>query len=1052
MLKSLASIAIAAGMAASVSAGEAKTEDAARNELLQFYKAAQENVLAAQKAVEETGKKAEEWTQAYHDYAPEFDGIVQKLSDAVLRNRQNAQDKLEVINFLQRMEGSRVFAVSQYRLNEKINRMDNYADMINELQQFRREMDGRYTNAVTWAQQMAEKHKGLGELAEAIAGKAGLLRSMKISIEIMEKYKPVPDDKFESLRQIETMLDDVTKIVPQPISDILGGYAKVVAGITGALKALDSRIQDNVRQGFVEITGPEQRAWQEQHPGEYAGIQKMKEFPEVEPQGLWIGTALDGEIYSFENDRFIRLSCSAGALKGVYGHYTALLEKIRERAGNQARIPLARMRRACEDPDFVQRLQNAAGMYDKAQDPDNYPGSFRIFTGILEEAFDSSLAAKVGQAIRNGPVPSGAAQRRGSYEGGGGAETYLLWAKELWRRYEQLASDTDFGDKFSTVQADARTALESFKKNYNSTQASRNRAAYEKASQALWLLESPEKWETDPKFTYSAQNIAKLLGVDAKNTLRFAALAKGSYRGQIDLYGKTLENYLAIKDRISEAAERGRYGGFSYNFYEGRIYVAPRCFPRVPDLREEPSIKGLVLLRDFLLGKSGGANWTETVSANGNDWERALVYDERSLETLLSAQETQAKKAAAELKWESPAAELKTALARVRGAADGVLKWQSAQRFALNSISPRSLIGRIDKDISWLTEQDSRTRNSLDAYKEQFPARVSALAAECRGAITPITLKAVALCGDTLDKMEELDKAEKQFYRVWSELNWSFKAMLQGTGWTHRVPADIPMGGSYDDVLKMAEFARRTARETIRARMKFAAALEKNRKAANALPLFFLPRSAEETAGAGGRSGAGMIDAFHALTAKNYKYRFSDEIGGADPYEFEKTALQAALRALPELSRRPAGGVRGGEPNGGGDGQNTAELPDADIRQFYDKFTKAYESADVAGVLSHVSDKWRSNTGQGMAGLDGRLRNIFSTYKSIRCRISNLAVASPPAGAASREVTYHIVIEGELAQRRGIVNREEYDVRETVALEDGGLRILKTEGEGLLGE
>jgi len=1051
MLKLLLSVVLVLTPAAAVLAGDdgSKSEEAAKNELLEFYKAAQANVLEAKKAVDDGIKNAEEWTLAYSNYSEEFDGIVQKLSEAVLRNRQTAQDKLEVINFLQRMEGSKVFSVSQYRLNEKINRMDNYAEMIGELQQFKRELDGRYTKAVNWANQMAERHKGLGELAEAIAGKAGLLRNMKISIEVMEKYKPVPDDKFDSLRQIETMLNDVTAIVPQPISDMLGGYAKVVAGVTSALRKLDSQIQNNVRQGFMEITGPEQRAWRQQHSGEYAGIQKMTEFPEVDPQGLWIGTALDGEIYSFENERFNRLSCSAGALKGVYGHYTALLEKIRERAGTQVKIPLARMRRACEDPDFVQRLQNAAGMYEKAQDPDNYPGSFRIFTGILEEAFDSSIAAKVGRAIKNAPVPSGTRPPHGQYEGGGGHETYLLWAQALWRRYEQLAGETDFGDKFSTIQADARTAQDAFRKNYNSTRASQNRAAYEKASRALWLLEFPERWDTNPKAPYSAQNIATLLGVDPKDMLRFAALAKGSYRDQIELYKQTLENYLAIKNQLNETADRGR-GGLGYNSADGRFYLAGRCFPRAPDYREDPLIKKLVLLRDFLQGKSGGSNWTETVYTNDGIEDLPRIYDDHTLDMILSAEEVKAKKAAAELKWDSPAPELKAGLAKIRAAADGVLKWQSSQRFTLNSVSPRSLISRIDRDIAWLDEQDSLTRNELNAYKDQFPARVSALAAECRGAIAPIALKATALCKDTLQELEELNKTEEQFFRVWSELNWSFKAMLQGTGWTHRVPSDIPMGNSYDDVLRMAEFARKTARQTIQARIKFAAALGKNRKAAQELALFFLPQSAEEADSSGKGSRSRLLDAYYALMAKDYKYRYSDEISGADPYTFERTALQAALLALPKLSGRPLGGVTGGDPAGGG--QDGAQLPDAEIKLFYDKFARAYESADLAGVLSCVSNQWRSNTGQGMAGLDGRLRNIFSTYKSIKCGISNLTVTSPSGDPASREVSYHIVIEGELAQRRGIVNREEYDVRETVALENGKLRIIKTDGVGLLGE
>ncbi|MDA8130250.1 MAG: hypothetical protein M0011_01970 [Elusimicrobia bacterium] len=1040
-MRTFFSLAVSLSLAAPVFAGPegGKSEEAARNELLEFYKAAQDNVLAAQKTAEDGMKKAEEWTQAYSDYAPQFDGMVQKLGDAVLRNRQTAQDKLEVINFLQRLEGSKVYAVSQYRLNEKINRMDNYAEIIGELQRVKQELDGRYSKAVAWAGRMAEEHKGLGELAQAIAGKAGLLRHMKISIEIMEKYKPVPDDKFDSLRQIETMLGDVTKIVPRPMSDVLDGYAKTLAGITSALRALDTQIQNNARQGFMEITGPEQRAWQEQYPGEFAGVQKMKEFPEVEPQGLWVGTALDGEIYAFEDGRFSRLSCSAGALRTVYGHYTELLEKVRALAGAQVKIPLGRLRRACEDPDFVARLQNASGLYDKARDPQNYPGSFASFTSILSDAFGATVADRTAQAIRSGPAHPAVTPPGPAAPAGGDPAAYLLWADALWRRYDQLASEADLGDKFAVIKADAKTASQAFAKNYNSTLASKD-PAYGKANKLLWLLCSPERWETgNPKAEMSAQNAAALLGVDAKATLRLAGLAKGNYRGQLENYGKALADYLEIKRQIGEMTLQGA-AGIPYNRYDGTFYVAPRSFPKVPEPGENPLVEKLALLRDFLQGKQGGSNWTETVMDSGGARGYAAAYDDRTMDMLLSGEEGKAKKAAEALKWESPAPGLKAALLRVRAAADGVLKWETAQRFTLSSISPQGLMDRIDKDIACLDERDSAIQNGIREYKGQFPARVSGLAAECRAALATITSASLALCADTLKELRKRDEAEKRFYSVWEALNPSFKAMLRGENWVYRVPAGIPMGKSYEAVLEMSSFARQTAQQTVRARLAYASALEKDRRAARELPLFFLPQASS--------NDRGMLDAYNALVS-DAEYRYGDEIAGAEPYEFEKTALQAALRALPQLPGRPGGALPG---TGGGAGPGGTPSADEEIKRFYDRFAKAYESADLAGVLGAVSDRWRSNTGQTIAGLDGRLGSVFSTYKNLRCTISRLTTAPAAGGKQAWEVSYHIVIEGELVQRRGIVNREEYDVRETVELENGRLRITRTEGEGLLGE
>ena len=64
----------------------------------------------------------------------------------------------------------------------------------------------------------------------------------------------------------------------------------------------------------------------------------------------------------------------------------------------------------------------------------------------------------------------------------------------------------------------------------------------------------------------------------------------------------------------------------------------------------------------------------------------------------------------------------------------------------------------------------------------------------------------------------------------------------------------------------------------------------------------------------------------------------------------------------------------------------------AQVRAFYDRFAKAYESRDDAGVMSLVSDDWHASDGTSTAGLQDNLRRSFRMFDDISFRIENLRV------------------------------------------------------------
>lgn len=128
-------------------------------------------------------------------------------------------------------------------------------------------------------------------------------------------------------------------------------------------------------------------------------------------------------------------------------------------------------------------------------------------------------------------------------------------------------------------------------------------------------------------------------------------------------------------------------------------------------------------------------------------------------------------------------------------------------------------------------------------------------------------------------------------------------------------------------------------------------------------------------------------------------------------------------------------------------------ISEESVRKFYADFAKAYESGgDVSSVMSSVSPDWSSSGGESLADLSSNLTRSFATYRNLQFQVSGLKVL-PASSQDQAKVSYHVVISGELVQRRGIINKEESDLTETIGRDKSGkLVILNTEGSWGMGE
>lgn len=127
-------------------------------------------------------------------------------------------------------------------------------------------------------------------------------------------------------------------------------------------------------------------------------------------------------------------------------------------------------------------------------------------------------------------------------------------------------------------------------------------------------------------------------------------------------------------------------------------------------------------------------------------------------------------------------------------------------------------------------------------------------------------------------------------------------------------------------------------------------------------------------------------------------------------------------------------------------------ITEADVRQFYDQFSKAYASRDPAKILNLVSSRWSSSSGVTFSQLQSDLQNTFNQYREgLTCSISGLSLTPSEDAPPAWKVRYHMAIKGQQfvpKLGRSILNTEEYDVSDTVGLENGALRVLSTESGG----
>jgi hypothetical protein len=255
---------------------------------------------------------------------------------------------------------------------------------------------------------------------------------------------------------------------------------------------------------------------------------------------------------------------------------------------------------------------------------------------------------------------------------------------------------------------------------------------------------------------------------------------------------------------------------------------------------------------------------------------------------------------------------------------------------------------------------------------------------------------------------------------------------------------DVPIGPGYEEMSTMVRQALEAVRQTRYARERFLRAIESKRPEARRLPVFCFPESKELLEGEALEAARRLADGHRLLTIDSMASDVTREMSGPSE-ELEALAIKVQSRVLPRL--RGGGGGSGGAGPGEGGGGQPSPPGESDIRKFYEEFARAYESADAPGMVRLVSSRWRSSSGQTAGDLLARLQSIFLTYRDLRFIVSGLRVSTD--GKAQAEASYHLRIEGRLVQRSDLPpHGEDFDLRETLAREEGRLRLLRTEGTG----
>ena len=114
------------------------------------------------------------------------------------------------------------------------------------------------------------------------------------------------------------------------------------------------------------------------------------------------------------------------------------------------------------------------------------------------------------------------------------------------------------------------------------------------------------------------------------------------------------------------------------------------------------------------------------------------------------------------------------------------------------------------------------------------------------------------------------------------------------------------------------------------------------------------------------------------------------------------------------------------------------------IRDFYDKFKKAYESRNDSQIIAMISNAWEAGDGSTLSDLQTTLRRTFRIFDEIRYNIQNLSIKAGQAGRYI--VSYDVTITSRI-YKRNLKHEEKSSINEEVVIDNSGkTKISKTLG------
>ncbi len=188
---------------------------------------------------------------------------------------------------------------------------------------------------------------------------------VKDAAEFYNRYKPDENDPTRSLKQISSLIEDAQKIIPlpedlkKPITEILTFYAGAAKEFAGALKRLDTKM-DDYRQGTIGTGGKSDVGGSEQIKQYYRQgfdipLSRSGDIILFEPAEVW-ESHMNNMAFLWDGTNWYKLEVPVSFLKSLYTYH---LKGMGSPPQTDRLLVQAQSHEAITD-----RIMEAKGLYD----------------------------------------------------------------------------------------------------------------------------------------------------------------------------------------------------------------------------------------------------------------------------------------------------------------------------------------------------------------------------------------------------------------------------------------------------------------------------------------------------------------------------------------------------------------------------------------------------------------------------------------------------------------------------------------------------------------